>query len=111
MTPERFGGLLRDGVRTGEIAFTARADGGLVVEQYRKAFHRAFAETRDLMYQTLKWPDDKILELAEALAYARAEGLLEKTSMVRIWGNAWTEVGRKAVEESIKGLGITLCAT
>mmetsp|Transcript_50454 Transcript_50454/g.134926 ORF Transcript_50454/g.134926 Transcript_50454/m.134926 type:complete len:407 (-) Transcript_50454:318-1538(-) len=111
MTPPKFDETLRAGVANGEIAFTAKADLDFVINQYAAAFDTAFSETKDLMYQALKWPDEHICELAEALTYARENGLLQKTGTLRIWGNAWTDVGNKAVKKAIEGMTITLFDT
>uniref|UniRef100_A0A7S1LZN2 Uncharacterized protein n=1 Tax=Alexandrium catenella TaxID=2925 RepID=A0A7S1LZN2_ALECA len=103
MTPPKFDAMLRAGVERGEIAFTAKADLDFVIAQYEKAFLSAFSHTKTLMYQYLKWPDSHMLELAEALTYAREKDLLGNTSSVYAWGNECTDVGKNAVREALEG--------
>jgi hypothetical protein len=80
MSPERVATAMREGVRTGALAFTATADLETVLALYTKGFVHAFegyvalrvGAEPSVFYKRLGWGPDEALVLAEALAYARA---------------------------------------
>ena len=78
MSPTRVAAELREGVRSGAIAFTAAADVDLVIGIYERGFRTAFetfnssagdCNGRVVFYQHLGWTDAETPTIAEAVRY------------------------------------------
>uniref|UniRef100_A0A7S2IV51 Uncharacterized protein n=1 Tax=Alexandrium andersonii TaxID=327968 RepID=A0A7S2IV51_9DINO len=110
MTPECFGKVLRDGVAKGELAFTAKADVEVVTEQYSKAFEAAFSFVAELNYAALRWSDEQMKSLAQAITYAREHGGLTLCNEVDVTDNDASEAGLLALIDALAGAGCLLDA-
>merc|ERR1711871_595318 len=83
MSPTRFAQLMKEGTESGEIAFTAKADLSLVVDQYRIGFEQAHRQLTDgsnlpsghtlfsdkAILRVITWGDEEALQCAEAIDY------------------------------------------
>ena len=79
MSPEQFKSELESRVDSGALAFTAKADVAVVVEQFRVGFQRAFAEFNEYGYSTvhyehLGWGADEGRQMLAALRYIKQCG-------------------------------------
>merc|ERR1712147_428681 len=72
LSPEVLGKNLREGVENGTLAFTAKADLEVVVEQYRIGFIKAIEDWqgKNPLFYDQPWDDEQGRTLLEALRYA-----------------------------------------
>ena len=112
MSPERVATEMREGVRTGTLAFTAAADLETVISLYTRGFVAAFESyttVREgnepcLYYKRLGWGPEEAVVLAEALAYARGHCILPEGGLaIKLNYNQFGPEGTAAIERAVEG--------
>lgn len=102
VSPERVAKEMRDGVDSGSLAFTARADMDFVIGLYERGFREAFqtyvrVSGRTFIEQKcLGWGDEEAVIVAEALKYVEEHCQVEmlegeaQSLMIDLRGNPWS---------------------
>lgn len=71
LTPERFHGLLREGMEKGDVTFTNKGDVDLVAKIHARGFEQALSEADTLSLYGMSWTDESAKDLAKAFLYIR----------------------------------------
>jgi len=99
MAPAVFHELLKRGVeaRRRQRQIYERADVDVMAKIYASTFLTEMTSAWHLNYYYLAWGDDKIITLAAALAYAHAQGGLQKLEWLELHTNAFGDAGLAAI--------------
>lgn len=92
--PDEFAKMMRSGVETNLIEFTAGADlEKVVIPNYKAGFTSVFSKAIMLGYGGCGWTDDDLCSLARALRFASAGGALRNLRRIYLYNNRISDPG------------------
>uniref|UniRef100_A0A7S3AR41 Uncharacterized protein n=1 Tax=Haptolina ericina TaxID=156174 RepID=A0A7S3AR41_9EUKA len=100
LTPPAFEEMIRQGLAGGTLVFGVSGDVDLVIERYREGFVRAFTNCSFISFKSMRWGDDEVILLTQAMEYAHANGGLGKLARLGLSGNLIGDKGCTALAKA-----------